>query len=48
MTFDGRSEQSELVVMRSDGTNKRQITDTPRAFEFGADWQPAPETTPAN
>ncbi len=42
VTFDGRSEQSELVVMRSDGTNKRQITDTPRAFEFGADWQPIP------
>ncbi len=26
--------------MRADGTNKRQITDTPRAFEYEADWQP--------
>ena len=50
MTFDGRSERSDLFVMRSDGSNKRQITDTPRAFEYGADWQPlpAPEITPAN
>ncbi len=40
MTFDERSEKSELVVMRADGANKRQITDTPRAFEYGADWQP--------
>lgn len=40
MTFDWRSETSELVVMRADGANKRQITDTPRAFEYGADWQP--------
>ena len=42
MTFDRRSEKSELVVMRADGTNKRQITDSPRAFEYGADWQPLP------
>ena len=40
VTFDGRSERSELVVMDSDGANKEQITDTPRAFEYGADWQP--------
>jgi Tol biopolymer transport system component len=39
-TFDRRSEGSELFVMGSDGANKRQITDTPRAFEYGADWQP--------
>lgn len=45
MTFDRRSEKSELIVMRADGTNKRQITDTPRAFEYGADWQPLPEET---
>lgn len=46
LTFDGRSEQSELVVMDSDGTNKRQITDTPRAFEYEADWQPLLLATP--
>ena len=46
MTFDNRSEKSELVVMRADGSNKRQITDTPRAFEFEADWQPLPPATP--
>ena len=40
MTFDAKIEQSELVVMRADGTNKRQITDTPRSFEYEADWQP--------
>ena len=40
MTFDRRSESSELFVMRADGANKRQITDTPRGFEYGADWQP--------
>jgi Tol biopolymer transport system component len=45
MTFDRRSESSELFVMRADGTNKRQITDTPRAFEYGADWQPLPPET---
>ena len=45
MTFDWRSETSELVVMRADGANKRQITDTARAFEYGADWQPVPEET---
>ncbi len=28
--------------MRADGTNKRQITDSPRTFEYGADWQPIP------
>ena len=39
-TFDRRSEGSELFVMGSDGANKRQTTDTPRAFEYGADWQP--------
>lgn len=42
ITFDARSEQSDLVVMRADGANKRQITDTPRAFEYEADWQPLP------
>ncbi len=26
--------------MDSDGANKRQLTDTPRAFEYEADWQP--------
>jgi dipeptidyl aminopeptidase/acylaminoacyl peptidase len=44
-TFDERSEKAELVVMRADGTNKRQITGTPRAFEYEADWQPLPEET---
>jgi Tol biopolymer transport system component len=39
-TFNERSEKAELVVMRADGTNKRQITDSPRTFEYGADWQP--------
>lgn len=48
MTFDAQSESSELVVMRSDGTNKRQLTDTPRTFEYEADWQPAPEIPPAS
>jgi Tol biopolymer transport system component len=33
MTLDRRSESSESFVMGSDGTNKTQITDTPRAFE---------------
>lgn len=31
--------------MRAGGTNKRQITDSPRTFEYGADWQPIPEET---
>ncbi len=47
MSF-GESEmsgKSDLVVMRADGANKRQITDTPRAFEFEADWQPIPPET---
>lgn len=44
VTFDRRSESSELFVMGSDGADKRQITDTPRAFEYEADWQPIPET----
>lgn len=48
MTFGQRSERSELVVMRANGTNKRQITDTPRAFEYGADWQSLPEITPTS
>jgi TolB protein len=39
MTFDDRSEKSDLFVMRADGTRKRQLTDT-RAFEWGPDWQP--------
>ena len=39
-TFDERIQKAELVLMRANGTNKRQITDTPRAFEYGADWQP--------
>jgi Tol biopolymer transport system component len=30
VTFHGRSEQSELFVMGSDGANKTQITNTPR------------------
>lgn len=46
VTFEGRTERSELFVMDSDGTNEEQITDTPRAFEYEADWQPAPPTTP--
>jgi len=33
VTFDRGSESSELVVVGSDGANKTQITDTPRAFE---------------
>ncbi len=40
VTFDGRTERSDLFVMGSDGANKTQITDTPRAFEYEADWQP--------
>lgn len=32
--------------MDSDGANKEQITDTPRAFEYGADWQPFPPAIP--
>ena len=42
MTFDSRSESSDLVVMRADGTNKKQLTDTARSFEYDADWQPIP------
>ncbi|HEV2092374.1 MAG TPA: hypothetical protein VGR18_04325 [Rubrobacter sp.] len=34
--------------MRANSTNKRQITDTPRAFEYGADWQSLPEITPTS
>jgi dipeptidyl aminopeptidase/acylaminoacyl peptidase len=47
MSF-GESEmsgKSDLIVMRADGANKRQITDTPRAFEYGAGWQPLPPET---
>jgi Tol biopolymer transport system component len=40
VTFSRRSEQSDLFLMDSDGANKRQLTDTPRAFEYEADWQP--------
>ena len=40
VTFDRGSESSELFVMGSNGANKTQITDTPRAFEYEADWQP--------
>jgi TolB protein len=40
VTFDRGSESSELVVVGSDGANKTQLTDTPRAFEYEADWQP--------
>ena len=40
VTFDRRTERSELWVMGSDGANKTQITDTPRVFEYEADWQP--------
>ncbi len=43
-TFDERSERADLVVMRADGTNKRQITDSPRTFEYGADWQLIPSS----
>ncbi len=46
MTFSRRSESSELFVMGSDGANKRQITDAPRAFEYEADWQPVPVVAP--
>lgn len=46
VTFDGRSENSELFVMGSNGANKTQITDTPRAFEYEADWQPVLVATP--
>lgn len=46
VTFDGRSERSDLFVMDSDGANKRQLTDTPRAFEIEADWQPVLLATP--
>jgi TolB protein len=45
MTFDAEGERSELFAMRADGTNKGQLTDTPRAFEYEADWQPIPEET---
>lgn len=50
ITFGAGGESSDLVVMRSDGSNKRPLTDTPRAFEYGADWQPQPlpEITPAS
>ena len=41
-TFDERTQKAELVLMRANGTNKRQITDSPRTFEYGADWQPIP------
>jgi Tol biopolymer transport system component len=46
VTFDRRTERSELFVMDSDGANKTQITDTPRAFEYGSDWQPVLLETP--
>ncbi len=46
VTFDRRSKRSRLFVMGSDGANKRQITDTPRAFEYEADWQPVPVVAP--
>ncbi len=46
MTFSRRSESSDLVVMRADGTNKRPLTDTTRAFEYDSDWQPLPQETP--
>lgn len=42
MTFTMRSEESDLVVMRADGTNKRPLTDTARSFEYDADWQALP------
>jgi dipeptidyl aminopeptidase/acylaminoacyl peptidase len=34
------SENSDIFVMRADGSRTRQLTDTPRAVEWGADWQP--------
>lgn len=37
--FD-RSEESDIFVMRADGTGVRQVTDTSRAFEWGPDRQP--------
>jgi hypothetical protein len=37
VTFDRRSEQSDLFLMGSAGANKRQITDTLRASEYEAD-----------
>jgi TolB protein len=40
-TFDSRSEEADIYLMRDDGTGVRQLTDT-RAFEFGPDWQPEP------
>jgi hypothetical protein len=46
VTFDRRSEQSDLFLMDSDGANKRQLTDSPRAFEYEADWQPLLLPTP--
>ena len=46
MTFSRRSEQSDLFLMDSDGANKRQLTDSPRAFEYEADWQPVPVPLP--
>ncbi len=46
VTFDRRSEQSDLFLMDSDGANKRQLTDSPRAFEYEADWQPVPVPLP--
>lgn len=46
ITFDGRTEQSDLFVMDSDGANKRRLTDTRRAFEYEADWQPLLLATP--
>lgn len=40
ITFGDGRQQSELVVMGADGAGKRRITDTPRTFEYDADWQP--------
>lgn len=45
INFGAGGETADLVVMRSDGSNKRPLTDTPRAFEYGADWQPILEET---
>lgn len=39
VTFNSRSEEGDIFLMRSDGSRVRQLTDT-RAFEFGPDWQP--------
>jgi hypothetical protein len=46
VTFDRRSEQSDLFLMDSEGANKTQLTDSPRAFECEADWQPLLLPTP--